>query len=64
MEIKAFQGSSGWLADFKQRHPSLVRRRTQNMERVRAGAMNADSVHYYFNTVLKGAFDYCKERCP
>ena len=64
MEIKGFQGSAGWIARFKERHPTLVRRRSQNMERVRAGAMNGDSCHYYFNTVLRQAYEFAEERCP
>jgi len=26
--------------------------------------MNFDSCYYYFNTVLKGAYDFVEERCP
>ena len=37
MDINGFQASPGWIQGFKARHPDLVRRRTQAMERVRAG---------------------------
>ena len=62
MEIKDFQASAGWLSGFQQRHRDLVRRRAQAMERVRAGAMNADSVDHYFNTVLKSTYEFVEER--
>ena len=62
MEISDFYASPGWLAGFKHRYPDLVRRRAQSMERVRAGAMNVDSVDKYFNDVLKFAYDFVEEK--
>ena len=62
MGIKGFVASSGWVAGFKERNPELVRRRAQAMERVRAGAMNLDTVTYYFEEVLRRAYEHCEER--
>jgi len=46
MGLANFEATSGWIAGFKRRNKELVRRRAQHMERVRAGAMNLNSVTY------------------
>lgn len=37
----SMKGSNGWWTAFRKRHPKLVLRKTQKMDRMRSGALNA-----------------------
>jgi hypothetical protein len=57
---RAFLAGWGWWRRFKGRHPVLSRRRTELLDRKRAGALNESVVQDYFD-LLSVAFAKVKE---
>ena len=55
-----FKATDRWWRGFTQRHPELVRRRTQAFERLRASAMNPSLIKHYF-LLLTSAFAKVQE---
>jgi hypothetical protein len=55
-----FRATDQWWRGFAQRHPELVRRRTQAFDRLRASAMNPTLIKHYF-LLLTSAFAKVQE---
>ena len=58
---RRLKASWGWWEKFTARNPTVARRRTEMYERVRAGAMNADTIGMYF-LLLQHVFGQLQEK--
>ena len=58
--VPGFQASWGWLKKFQKRHPALTQRVAENLDRQRAGALNPDTIKYYF-TLLAAVIQVCEK---